>query len=94
MMSGNGSGGRGDDYWEEKYGQDDPPPRQERISDANKAELEDSGWLKNKLKEPQLRRDFMKWLEQGHKQGEAHEHLRPGSPEAEAKLAEFLAEML
>ncbi|GIF96123.1 hypothetical protein Cci01nite_12170 [Catellatospora citrea] len=94
MMSGNGSGGRGDDYWEEKYGQDDPPPRQERISDANKAELEDSGWLKNRLKEPQQRRDFMKWLEQGHKQGEAHEHLRPGSPEAEAKLAEFLAEML
>lgn len=94
MMGGSGSGGRGDDYWEDKYGQDDPPPRRERISDANKAELEDSGWLKNKIKDPQTRRDFMKWLEQGHKQGEAHEHLRPGSPEAEAKLAEFLAEML
>lgn len=87
--------GKNSDYWEEKYGDEadkwSKEPRRERISDGNKQELQDSGWLKEKVPDVNTRRNFMKWLEQGHKQGEAHEHLRPGSPEAEAALAEFLA---
>lgn len=82
------------DRYDEDYG-DDPRnrlPRRERISDGNKVELEASGWLKKKLPDPERRREFMKWLESNHKQGEAHEHLRPGSREAEAKLQQFLAE--
>ncbi|MBB5874551.1 hypothetical protein F4553_007985 [Allocatelliglobosispora scoriae] len=96
--SGGGSGGRGDDYWEDKYGDEankyEDAPRNERMSDANKQELQESGWLKEKVPDTGTRREFMKWLEQGHKQGEAHVHLRPGSPEAEAALQEFLAETL
>jgi hypothetical protein len=73
-------------------GEFEEQPRRQRISDANKAELENSGWLKERLPDANHRRSFMKWLERGHKQGEAHEHLRPGSPEAEARLQEFAEE--
>jgi hypothetical protein len=73
-------------------GEFEEQPKKQRISDANKAELENSGWLKERLPDANHRRSFMKWLERGHKQGEAHEHLRPGSPEAEAKLQEFADE--
>lgn len=73
-------------------GEFEDQPRRERISDANKAELENSGWLKERLPDAKHRRAFMKWLERGHKQGEAHEHLRPGSSEAEARLQDFAEE--
>ena len=76
-----------------------------RISTAEKAELENSGWLKNRLKDPADRRQFMDWLKKGHKEGdrggevgasgrqtEGHEHLRPGSREAEAKVREWESE--
>jgi hypothetical protein len=86
--------GKDKDWYEDEYG-DDPRnrlPRRQRISDGNKVELEDSGWLKKKLPDADRRREFMKWLEANHQQGEAHEHLRPGSREAEAMLRRFLAE--
>jgi hypothetical protein len=61
----------------------------QRISDANKAELQESGWLKERLKDPENRRQFMDWLEDRHKV-EAHEHVSPGSPRANALLDEWL----
>jgi hypothetical protein len=80
------SGGPRDrDYWEDTYG-DDPRgelPRRQRISDGNKQELEESAWLRRRLPDDERRREFMKWLEKGHRQGEEHTHLRPGSQEAE-----------
>jgi hypothetical protein len=82
---------RDPDYWEDKYG-DDPlneRPRRERISDGNKAELEDSGWLRGRLPDEERRREFMEWLQRRHEQGEAHIHLRPGSREAEQAVGEF-----
>ncbi|MDN5770574.1 MAG: hypothetical protein L0H24_06740 [Microlunatus sp.] len=85
---------RDKDWYEDEYG-DDPRnqlPKKQRISDGSKVELEDSGWLKKKLPDVERRREFMKWLEANHKQGEAHEHLRPGSPEAEEMLGRYLAE--
>jgi hypothetical protein len=85
---------RDKDWYEDEYG-DDPRnqlPKRQRISDGNKVELEDSGWLRKKLPDADRRREFMKWLEANHKQGEAHEHLRPGSPQAEEMLRRFLAE--
>ncbi|HKS72670.1 MAG TPA: LysM peptidoglycan-binding domain-containing protein, partial [Terriglobales bacterium] len=63
--------------------------RVQRMSDANKVELENSGWLKEKLPDPTHRKEFMKWLEENHQQGEAHIHLRPGSREAEDALQDF-----
>jgi hypothetical protein len=72
------------------------------ISTGDKSELENSGWLKRRLSEPEDRRDYMAWLKKGHKEGELgaeiepgqtaterHEHLRPGSPEAEASVREW-----
>jgi hypothetical protein len=44
--------------------------REQRISDANKQELENSSWLKKKEPKPERRRKFMKWLEKNHKVGE------------------------
>lgn len=91
-MAGNREGNRGNrekEYQDEDF---DPGPRKNRISDGNKVELEDSGWLKKKLSDPDRRREFMKWLEKNHKQGEAHEHLKPGSREAQRMLDRFLAE--
>jgi hypothetical protein len=66
--------------------------KSQRISDANKMELENSGWLKGRLPNADHRRDFMKWLEENHRVGEPHIHLRPGSPEAEAALQQFSEE--
>lgn len=89
------SGGpRDNDYWEDKYGDDsrNELPRRQRISDGNKQELEDSGWLKQRLPNDERRREFMNWLERGHDQGETHTHLRPGSREAEAAVREFESE--
>ena len=83
-----------EDY-EAEWG-DDPrndQPKKERISgDGNKVELQESGWLRKRLKSASRRREFMKWLEKNHKLGEAHEHLRPDSPEAEEMLDRFLEE--
>lgn len=67
-------------------------PRFQRISDANKQELQESGWLRRLLRDVDRRREFMEWLETNHRQGEAHIHLRPGSREADAALRDFLAE--
>ena len=61
-----------------------------RISDANKRELQESGWLRDLLPNVRARRAFMKWLERNHKTGEAHIHLSPGSNEAVVALGEFL----
>ncbi|OAI39303.1 hypothetical protein AYO39_00465 [Actinobacteria bacterium SCGC AG-212-D09] len=79
------------DYWEREYGEDpeNTEPRRERISDANKAELEDSGWLRRELPDAARRRAFMKWLETSHRQGYEHEHLRPGSPAARDAIRRF-----
>jgi hypothetical protein len=85
-----------------------PSPKQakasmpSRISTAEKSELEDSPWLKDRLKSGRERRKFMDWLKKGHKEGDLgeelkpgdrdagkHEHLRPGSAEAEAKVREW-----
>ena len=87
-MAGN-RGGRWQDYMDEDY---DPRSGKQRISDGNKVELEDSGWLKKKLPDADRRREFMKWLEKNHKAGEEHAHLRPGSPEAQQMLDRFLSE--
>ncbi len=89
------SGGpRDDDYWEDTYGEDprDELPRRQRISDGNKAELEDSGWLRQRLPDEERRRAFMEWLQRRHEEGEAHIHLRPGSREAEQAVREFESE--
>jgi len=89
------SGGpRDKDYYEEKYGDADENdmPRRQRISDGNKQELENSGWLRQRMPGEERRREFMEWLQKGHEQGEAHTHLRPGSREAEAAVREFEAE--
>ena len=64
----------------------------QRMSDANKTELENSGWLKGRLPNADHRREFMGWLEENHRQGEPHIHLSPGSPEAEAELLRFSEE--
>ncbi|MER6666896.1 hypothetical protein ABT256_20305 [Amycolatopsis japonica] len=89
------SGGpRDKDYYEEKYGEggENDMPRRQRISDGNKQELENSGWLRRRMPSEERRREFMEWLQRGHEQGEAHTHLRPGSREAEAAVREFEAE--
>ena len=89
------SGGpRDKDYYEEKYGDADENdmPRRQRISDGNKQEFENSGWLRQRMPGEERRREFMEWLQKGHEQGEAHTHLRPGSREAEAAVREFEAE--
>ena len=83
------------DPTEEEHGDDERnrQPRFEWMSDADKKELEESGWLKANLsREPEPRRRFMKWLEANHKQGEEHRHLRPGSPYAREMLARFREE--
>jgi hypothetical protein len=64
----------------------------QRISDAAKTELENSGWLKEEEPNPDARTRFMKWLEAEHKlveEGGGHEHLRPGSPEAQRALGDW-----
>ncbi|MGC2215001.1 MAG: DUF4157 domain-containing protein [Silvibacterium sp.] len=67
--------------YEEKYGDDPKYERRkdQRISDAHKSELEDSGWLKKRVTDPDDRRAFMKWLEKRHGVGEAHNHFPPGA---------------
>jgi hypothetical protein len=80
---------------ERHYDEDDPrsdPERNQRISDANKAELEASGWLRAQLPDPEDRRAFMEWLQRRHETGEEHVHLSPGSPEAQRDLNEWQAE--
>ena len=67
----------------------DSNARVQRMSDSNKQELEDSGWLKEGLSNPKHREEFMQWLEQNHQQGEPHIHLRPGSREAADALRDF-----
>jgi hypothetical protein len=68
----------------------DRKPRKEKISDSfNKKELEDSGWLKKREPDKVRRRRFMDWLEKNHNSGEPHEHLNPGSPEAERALQDW-----
>jgi nucleoid DNA-binding protein len=82
-----------------------PAKESTRISTAEKSELEDSDWLKKRLPDAGDRRKFMDWLKKGHKVGElgaeveqgqrgteGHEHIRPGSPEAEAKVSEWESE--
>jgi hypothetical protein len=77
-------------------------PRQTRISTAEKSELQDSEWLKKRLPAEKDRREFMDWLKKGHKEGElgqelkpgekgkeGHEHISPGSAEAENKVREW-----
>ena len=71
------------------YGEYENLPKEKRISDANKAELQESGWLRERLPNQGDGIEFMKWLERGHKEGEAHEHLRPGSSQALEKLREW-----
>ena len=82
------------EQYEEKYGDEygNQGPRDQRISDANKAELQDSGWLKDKVPSDDTRRKFMDWLETGHRKAEPHAHLRPGSREAARALEEFFQE--
>ncbi|MEV6632144.1 DUF4157 domain-containing protein [Actinoplanes sp. NPDC051470] len=80
--------------FEDEYG-DDPRnelPRKKRISDGNKEELQESGWLRKKLPDVERRREFMDWLKRNHQVGEEHTHLRPGSREADRMLKRFLEE--
>ena len=74
--------------------EENPPPRRTPISDTyRKSELEDSGWLKRRIPDPERRRKFMKWLQRYHPMeettGEEHPHLDPGSPEAEEMVEQF-----
>lgn len=87
-------GPRDKDYFEEKYGdgEENDVPRRQRISDGNKQELENSGWLKRRMPSVERRREFMEWLQKGHERGEAHTHLRPGSREAESAVRQFETE--
>lgn len=80
--------------FEEEWGDDrrNELPRRKRVSDGNKQELQESGWLRRRLPDIERRREFMKWLEANHRVGEEHVHLRPGSREAERMLKRFLEE--
>ena len=95
---------RGEKWHVEEYGEarGHRPPKETRISTAEKSELENSGWLKKRLPAEKDRREFMDWLKRGHKEGElgkelkpgqkgteGHEHLSPGSPAAEQKVMEW-----
>jgi hypothetical protein len=84
-------------------GVDDPGHM--RMSDANKAELEDSGWLKGEEPDPLRRGKFMEWLEKNHKAGElgpeipkgakavdGHVHVKPGSQYAKEMLKRWREE--
>lgn len=75
------------------------PPGETRISDANKAELQESEWLKGEEPDLVRRREFMDWLEKNHKAGEfgpeipegakvqdGHVHIKPGSKDAKQML--------
>jgi hypothetical protein len=77
-------------------------PKKENISTGTKSELEDSAWLKNRIKDEKARKEFMDWLKKGHKEGdtgpeipqgqkvtESHEHYPPGAPQTEAKVREW-----
>jgi hypothetical protein len=79
----------------EEFG-DDPRsdlPRRKRISDGNKQELQESGWLRKRLPDVKRRREFMDWLKANHRIGEEHVHLRPGSRVAEEMLTRFVEEV-
>ncbi len=95
---------KGEKWHVEEYGEAprQKAPEETRISTAEKSELEDLGWLKTRLPAEKDRREFMGWLKKGHKEGElgreigtsqketeGHEHLGPGSPEAEEKVREW-----
>ena len=67
-------------------------PKKQRMSDAAKAELENSGWLKKRLPDAEHRRQFMEWLQKRHESGSPHDHLSPGSPYAERMLGVWSAE--
>ncbi len=78
------------DYWENTYG-DDPlndQPRRQRISDGHKEELENSGWLKERLPDPDMRREFVYDLRRRY--GGQHGHHPPGAPVTERALREWL----
>jgi hypothetical protein len=77
-------------------------PKKEKMSTGTKSELEDSAWLKNRIKDEKARKEFMDWLKKGHKEGdtgpeipqgqkvtESHEHYPPGAPQTEAKVREW-----
>ena len=80
-------------------------PEPSRISTTEKSELENSSWLKKRLPQAADRKKFMDWLKAGHKEGDLgaelkaghrdlgkHEHLSPGSSEAESKVREWESE--
>jgi hypothetical protein len=83
-----------EDNLPEKAKKLDREPRDKKISDSfNKKELEDSGWLKKQEPDPGRRRQLMDWLKKKHASGEPHEHLNPGSPEAEQALQDWRNEV-
>ncbi|MFW6187232.1 MAG: hypothetical protein ACOC84_04450 [Actinomycetota bacterium] len=101
--AGGGGGGEDDDfddfdpeadYWERKFrgSRQKELPKRTRISDANKQELQESGWLRSRMPSVERRRQFMDWLEERHhwREGIEHGHVKPGSPGAEEALREFL----
>ncbi|WP_258725113.1 hypothetical protein [Cellulomonas sp. NS3] len=92
LMSMSGRGGRRGGGHDDDHDEYEDMPRRTRISDGNKSELQESGWLRGRLPDVERRREFMEWLQRGHEIGEPHQHLRPGSREAEAALRDFLLE--
>ena len=69
-------------------------PKEERIKppqrSGGKQKLD--SWLKDEGLSPKESKEFKRWLEKGHDIGEPHEHLRPYSDEAKARLQEWLGE--
>ncbi len=70
------------------------PVRTARMSDANKRELENSAWLGERFPDPDVRREFMQWLEDNHQGEHFGDHLNPyaGSPQSEVEVQNFSKE--
>jgi hypothetical protein len=80
-------------------------PEDELISTAGKVELEDSVWLRGRIKDPVKRKKFMDWLKRRHKEAEkgeeigsggeeteGHGHYDPDSPAGQAELEQVIRE--
>jgi hypothetical protein len=65
----------------------------DQISGGGKGAGDLEDWATGRLggNREQARR-FMDWIKTGHRKGLPHDHLAPGSPEAEAALNEWIAE--
>ncbi len=81
-------------------GQPESPDEPDEGPDAKKGggfgedkdELQKSGWLRKRMPDVEDGRRFMKSLQEKHAEGARHDHLSPGSPEAQEQLRDWLTE--